>query len=143
MATPFIGSSHVESPVDGSVGESIDSRRKTGDMTEHKLSGRLKFDVEELYGVAPRFTQSGEWVDNAVRDATDTLLGLGNFWGNDKPGTAFGNTYQVQQDMILKILGVISGDLEGVAEGIGQMAKNYGVTEDGLSSKIRKLNNEM
>jgi hypothetical protein len=112
-------------------------------MTDEKLSGRLKFDVEELFGVAPKFTQSGEWVDNAVQEATGTLLGLGNFWGNDKPGAAFGKAYQAQQDMILKILGMLSGDLEGVAEGITQMAKNYGVTEDGLSSKIRKLNNEM
>ena len=112
-------------------------------MSEHKPSGQLKFDVEELFDVAPKFTQSGEWVGNAVQEATNTLLGLGDFWGNDKPGKAFGDAYQTQQDMILKILGLLSGELEGVAEGIKQMAKNYGVTEDGLSSKIRKLNNEM
>jgi hypothetical protein len=112
-------------------------------MAEHELGGRLKFDVEELFGVAPKFTQSGEWVDNAVQEATTTLLGLGNFWGNDKPGTTFGTAYQAQQDLILKVLGMLAGDLEGVAEGIKQMAKNYGITEDGLSGRIRKLNNEM
>jgi hypothetical protein len=111
-------------------------------VTEHKLTGQLKFDVQELLGVAPKFEQAGEWVGNGVQDVTNALLDLGNFWGTDKPGTAFGKTYQDQQDKILKILGMLSGDLEGVAEGITKMAKNYGITEDGLSAKVRKLNNE-
>ena len=61
-------------------------------MTEHKLTGQLKFDVQELLSVAPKFEQAGEWVGNGVQDVTSALLDLGNFWGNDKPGTAFGDT---------------------------------------------------
>lgn len=111
-------------------------------MTEHKLGGELKFDIEALFGVAPKFSQGGSWIDNGVRDVTNSLLSLGNFWGNDKPGSAFGKAYQPQQSMLLKLIGMLAGELEGVSEGLKKMAENYGVTEDGLSSRIRKLNNE-
>jgi hypothetical protein len=112
-------------------------------MTERHLSGELKFDVEALFGVAPKYSQASGWIDNGLRDVTNSLLALGDFWGTDEAGTKFGNAYQPQQSLLLKFTGMLAGELEGVSEGIFKMAKNYGITEDGLSAKIRSLNSEL
>ena len=103
----------------------------------------LKFDLTELYMTAPAFTRAGDEIAAAVSQASSQLHGLGAFWGNDKPGQEFGGFYAKSQDELLALIGVIAGEVRGVADGIDKMAARYGITEEANIAKIRALDQEM
>jgi len=66
-------------------------------------------------------------------------MGMGAFWGNDDPGKQFGSKYEPAQEELLQLIAIIAGQVEGIADGINQMAANYGVTEQANVNKIRAL----
>jgi hypothetical protein len=106
-------------------------------------SQELKFDLTDLYMTAPAFTRAGGALGDAAQQATSQLEGLGSFWGNDAPGQKFGASYQPYQDRLLQLLALVSGDVEGIADGINQMADEYKITEESNIAKIRAMNQEM
>jgi hypothetical protein len=105
--------------------------RRTGDEVE--------VQVRTLLAGAPEIARAGTWIDHGVRDAMGGLLGLGSFWGDDEAGRRFGAAYQPQQSELLKLAGVLSGQLDGIADGIRQMAKRYGVAEEQATARTRRL----
>lgn len=103
----------------------------------------LKFDITNLYMNAPAFSHAGSDIGDAVSQAASRLKGLGSFWGNDEPGHKFGAAYEPNQAQLLQLLAIAAGDVEGVADGINEMAREYGVAEQGNIAKLRALNQEM
>lgn len=101
---------------------------------------QLKFDLEDLYATAPAFRRAGSEIGDEVQRATQKLEGLGNFWGNDDPGRKFGAVYAHYQARLLSLLSVVAGEVEGVADGITQMADKFGAAEHENISKIQSLN---
>jgi len=99
----------------------------------------LKFDLTDLYISAPAFQRGGQDIAAENSRAQSTLMGMGAFWGNDDPGTKFGAKYEPAQDELLQLIAIIAGQVEGIADGINQMAANYGVTEQANVNKIRAL----
>lgn len=103
-------------------------------------SGReLKFDLENLYSTAPAFRHAGGAIGDVVRQSTYRLEGLGPFWGNDEPGQKFGGFYAPDQSRLLQILAIVSGQVEGIADGITKMADEYDAAERKNADNIRKL----
>jgi len=103
----------------------------------------LKFDLTDLYMTAPAFTRAGDAIATAVSQASSQLHGLGAFWGNDRPGQEFGPYYAKAQDELLALIGVLAGEVRGIADGIDEMADRYGVTEEANVAKIWALEQEM
>lgn len=103
----------------------------------------LKFDLTDLYMTAPAFDRAGSAITDAVSQATSQLEALGAFWGNDGPGQRFGSFYAPKQAQLLQILAVMGGEVQGISDGINQMAANYGITEQGNINKLRALEQEM
>jgi hypothetical protein len=103
----------------------------------------LKFDVTDLYMVAPYFQRAGAAIGDSVSDASSQLTGMGAFWGNDAPGTEFGGSYQPGQDQLLQLLSIVAGEVSGISDGINKMAANYGIAEDANVNKMRALEQEL
>ena len=99
----------------------------------------LKFDLTDLYMTAPAFQRAGGAISAENSRAQSTLMGMGAFWGNDDPGTKFGAKYQPAQDQLLQLIAIVAGRVEGISDGINQMAANYGITEEANVNKIRAL----
>lgn len=104
-----------------------------------KSSGRLRFDLEDLYATAPAFRRAGGELEHALQQAKRRLEGLGDFWGNDKLGQKFGSIYKPGQERLLELLSIVSGEVDGIADGITRMADEYGVAEQGNVSRIQSL----
>jgi hypothetical protein len=103
----------------------------------------LKFDLTDLYVAAPAFTRAGAALGEAVAQATSQLEGLGTFWGNDAAGQKFGAIYAPYQAELLQLIGIVSGEVAGVADGINKMAAEYDIAEQANVNKIRALNDEL
>lgn len=103
----------------------------------------LKFDVTDLYMAAPYFQRAGAAIGDAVSQASSQLTGMGAFWGNDAPGTAFGGPYAPGQDRLLQLLSIVAGEVQGISDGINKMAANYGIAEDANVNKMRALEQEL
>lgn len=102
-------------------------------------SASMRVEIEELAAAAPTYSKQGDDLGNAVKTAADTLYGLGNFWGNDDPGTKFGSVYKPQEEFILGALAMIAGGLHGIADGITKMSEKYHLTEAEISSGLHLL----
>jgi hypothetical protein len=70
--------------------------------------------------------------------AATTLQSLGTFWGDDKAGTAFAATYQKAAADVLLMLTKIAEDLDGISQGLTQMAQRYGQTEADLTENFHR-----
>jgi hypothetical protein len=103
----------------------------------------LKFDLTDLYLTAPAFSRAGTAIGDAVSQATSQLEGLGAFWGNDAPGQKFGAFYAPKQSELLQVLAVLSGEVQGISDGINRMAANYGISENANLAKIRAMEQEL
>jgi hypothetical protein len=89
----------------------------------------LRFDLTDLYLTAPVFERAGDAIGGTVSQSQSELEGLGAFWGNDAPGEKFGAVYAKYQTQLLNLLGLAAAEVQGVSDGINQMANNYKITE--------------
>jgi len=106
------------------------------------MSDGFKVEITDLYLTAPAFTRAGGAITDAVTQAQSQLAGLGAFWGNDAPGQQFASFYVKDSNELLGLLNTVGGEIEGIADGINQMASNYGVTEEANVAKIMQLEQE-
>jgi hypothetical protein len=94
----------------------------------------FKIEVDDLLAIAPHFDGGGQALVDYLNQAATALQGLGPFWGNDKPGTAYAATYQKIAAEVILVLTKAAEDLEGVAQGITAMAAHYGQTEADITT---------
>jgi len=107
-----------------------------------QLGPGLKVALTDLYLSAPAFGRAGGEIGAAVAGTQRLLDGLGNFWGDDAPGQKFGSFYSKDQAQLLYLLGIVAAQVEGIRDGINQMADRYGIAEQRNIGKIMALENE-
>lgn len=98
----------------------------------------FKVQVEDLLSVAPSFASNALDLTDALNNAVASLQALGSFWGNDKPGTQFEGTYQKAMSEVLLMLAKGAEDLEGISQGLTQIAARYGQTEADIAGDFRR-----
>jgi len=99
----------------------------------------VQIEIDGLLYYAPQFANLGDTLNGQQQAAHDALASLGNFWGTDKFGAAFGQQYQPAQDMILHLAGLAAGGVRGISDGIRAMAERYQVTEADMARQISQL----
>ena len=101
--------------------------------------GSFNVQIEDFAAVAPKFTQAGDEVTAAASKQTATLDGLGAFWGTTAHGPDFGKAYQPLAAKVLALAKMAGLAVEGVAEGLTEMGKQYGVTEAQITAALKDL----
>jgi hypothetical protein len=97
-------------------------------------TANLKVDLTELSVTAPTFLNAGVLISNAVAQAKSQLDGMGAFWGSDKAGENFANGsggkgYAYYQPVLLNLIAVVAGEVEGISSGIQAMVARYSAVE--------------
>lgn len=100
---------------------------------------QLRFALDDLYATAPAFHRVGGEIGGELERATRKLEGMGNFWGDDKAGRQFGQVYGPAQSKLLELLAVVSGEVEGIGDGISKMADEYDAAEQKTKAVIQSL----
>ena len=98
----------------------------------------FKVQVDDLLSIAPAFGGNGQAIVEYMNIAASTLQSLGTFWGGDKSGTEFAATYQKVSADVLLMLTKVAEDLDGISQGLSQMAARYGQTEADLTENFRR-----
>ena len=98
----------------------------------------FKVQVDDLLSVAPSFASNAQDLMDALNNAVTSLQALGSFWGNDKPGTQFAGSYQKVVSEVLLMLAKSAEDLEGISQGLTQMAARYGQTEADIAGQFHR-----
>ena len=96
----------------------------------------FKVEVDDLLSVAPSFVGNAQDLTDALNNAAASLQALGSFWGNDKVGTQFAGSYQKVVSEVLLMLTKGAEDLEGISQGLTQMAARYGQTEADVAGQF-------
>jgi hypothetical protein len=99
----------------------------------------FNIQVEDFAAVAPKFTQAGDELTSATSKETSELDGLGAFWGTTAHGPEFGEKYQPLAAKVLQLAKMAGLAVDGVAEGLTEMGKQYGVTESQITSALKGL----
>lgn len=94
----------------------------------------FKIEVDDLLAIAPTFDGNAQALVDYLNQAASSLQSLGSFWGNDAPGNQFAATYQKVASEVMLMLTKTAEDLEGVYEGLKNMAAHYGQTEADITS---------
>ena len=98
----------------------------------------FKVQVDDLLSVAPSFAGNAQDLTDALNNAVASLQALGSFWGDDKPGTQFAGSYQKVVSEVLLMLAKGAEDLEGISQGLAQMAARYGQTEADIAGDFHR-----
>lgn len=98
----------------------------------------FKVQVDDLLSVAPSFASNAQDLTDAMNNAVASLQALGSFWGNDKPGAQFAASYQKVMSEVLLMLAKGAEDLEGICQGLTQMAARYGQTEADIVADFQR-----
>jgi hypothetical protein len=99
----------------------------------------FSIQVEDFAAVAPKFTQAGDEMTSAASTETSALDGLGAFWGTTANGPEFGEKYQPLAAKVLQLAKMAGLAIDGVAEGLTAMGKQYGVTESQITAALKDL----
>ena len=101
--------------------------------------GSFSIQIDDFAAVAPKFTQAGDELTSAASKETSALAGLGAFWGTTAHGPDFGEKYQPLAQKVLQLAKMAGLAVEGVAEGLTEMGKQYGVTESQITAALKDL----
>jgi hypothetical protein len=82
------------------------------------LSGGLKVTVTDFLHAAPVFQQAGNELGRLAQSSAAILGQLGDFWGDDRAGSAFAGMYLKAQDAIFWRLGIAAGAVGGTGDGL-------------------------
>ena len=72
---------------------------------------------------------AGEQLNEAVHSLSGHVLGAGNPWGGDEPGTLFGMAYVEVSEHALDVYASMVDQLVEIADGVQVMAETYERTE--------------
>jgi uncharacterized protein YukE len=97
----------------------------------------FKIQVDDLLSVATPFDGNAQALADYLNQAAVSLQALGSFWGDDKTGGQFAAMYQKIASEVMLMLTKSAEDLEGISEGLTQMAARYGQTEANITASFR------
>jgi uncharacterized protein YukE len=74
---------------------------------------------------ATTFASEGPALSGALTKLRNTLDGLGEPWGDDDPGHAFGKDYKPNAEALLTALSSLAVGLTSISDGLNRMGGNY------------------
>jgi uncharacterized protein YukE len=80
-------------------------------------------DPSQVASLAQTFDDQANALSEAIGNLTAQLDAIGNCWGNDQPGTAFGNEYQQHESAFLTGCQSIVEGLEDVSTRLQEMSQ--------------------
>lgn len=91
------------------------------------MAEREQFDVksETLRTAGAAFVKESPALGDALGRLRSTLHGLGEPWGDDDPGTSFGNGYKRNAQALMNALDTLVKGLATTGKGLGRMGSNY------------------
>jgi hypothetical protein len=98
----------------------------------------FKVQVNDLLSIAPAFDGNAQAVMDYLNQAATAIQALGSFWGDDKAGAQFAGSYQKIATEVMLMLAKTAEDLEGISQGLTNMAARYGQTEADLTNTFHR-----
>jgi uncharacterized protein YukE len=80
-------------------------------------------DPGQVTTTAQAFQDQANALSEALGSLTEQLGALGNCWGNDQPGTSFGNDYRQHETNFVTACGSLVDELEDVSTRLQEMAQ--------------------
>lgn len=90
----------------------------------------IKVDEEALQAARPAIARVADHVADAVNAALGVINGEGECWGGDEIGQKFAETYKPGAEEGLTGLNLLNQAVNGVGDGIGAVATNFGNQDD-------------
>ncbi|HEX3778310.1 MAG TPA: hypothetical protein VHX38_01465 [Pseudonocardiaceae bacterium] len=100
-------------------------------------AGGFAVQVTDFAAEAPKFSDAGTELTNATNKQSAALNALGAFWGTTANGPDFGKQYQQYATKVLALASGCGIALEGIGDGLQQMGKQYGITEDQITKAMQ------
>ncbi|KAB7850354.1 hypothetical protein [Streptomyces mobaraensis] len=85
----------------------------------------LDIKTADIKAVAPVFQRQGKKLSDALTTLVSTLDGLGEPWGDDKPGKHFSAKYSPRQKEIERATGIFVLGLVSIHEAMVDMADGH------------------
>ncbi|MFI5716676.1 YbaB/EbfC family nucleoid-associated protein [Nocardia sp. NPDC051750] len=106
-----------------------------------RLPGRwemseLEVDEEALQAARPAIAEVADQVADAVNAALAVINGEGECWGSDETGQKFAEKYKPAADEGLTGLDLLSQAVNGVGDGVGAVATNFGNQDESNAAAL-------
>lgn len=85
----------------------------------------LDVGSETMRTAAAAFAKESPNLDAALKRLRSTLDGLGEPWGDDEPGRAFGKDYKPNAEALMNAIGTLAQGLISISGGLNRMGVNY------------------
>jgi uncharacterized protein YukE len=93
-------------------------------MSDASCAGdQVDIDPSQVTAMAQTFDAEANGLSEAIGSLTEQLGALGNCWGNDQPGTAFGGEYTQHESNFVNGCGSVVTGLEDVSTRLQEMAQ--------------------
>ncbi len=99
----------------------------------------FRIDPGHVRGLAPRFGQASDDLDQARWELSSALAGLGEAWGGDEVGQAFAAEYLPLADKVLRSLETLSRGMGGIEEALRAVAANVERTDHAAGARFGGL----
>lgn len=99
----------------------------------------IRVDEEALQASRPAITRVADKVADAVRAARAVIEAEGECWGADEIGQEFAGKYSPAAAEGLTGLDLLQQAVNGVGDGVGAVATDFGVQDDNNSTGIQQV----
>ncbi|MGH3701859.1 MAG: WXG100 family type VII secretion target [Pseudonocardiaceae bacterium] len=80
---------------------------------------------QTMRNAAGAFAKEGPALSEALNRLRSTLDGLGEPWGDDDPGNAFGKDYKPNAEALMNAISTLVQGVSSIGDGLGAMTDNY------------------
>ena len=94
------------------------------------MSDRMEIRPAVLRSAGEGVDGTAERLSGAVADLRSALSGIGDCWGDDEPGSAFGKSYEPAARNLLTHLDALVEGLTSIGPGLRSMADDFDAAED-------------
>lgn len=98
----------------------------------------IRVDEEALRAARPAITKVADKVADAVRAALAVIEAEGECWGADEIGQEFGGKYAPAAAEGLTGLDLLQQAVNGVGDGVGAVATDFGVQDDNNATGVEQ-----
>lgn len=85
----------------------------------------LNVRSQTMRTAAGAFAREGPPLDAALNRLRSALDGLGEPWGDDDPGRAFGKDYKPNAEALMNAITNLAVGLTSISDGLNRMGDNY------------------
>lgn len=93
------------------------------------MSDRLEVRPATLRAAAGGVEGTADRFAGAVADLRAALAGVGDCWGGDEPGDAFGDSYEPASRNLLSHLGALVEGMASIGPGLRSMTEDFDAAE--------------